>query len=118
MTSMPRSAANGKRASTASAASSGNRTADRQYNEYEKGGRSGRPFFCFPSPYYGETKRRSLRRDAHFRRRRLDVGRDVIFELGEVLLEHADQIARGLVELRLILPGLERVEQMRLDARH
>src|SRR5665213_487612 len=57
-----------------------------------------------------QAPRRLLRSDAHFRRRRLDVGGDVLLELQEVLLEHADQFARGLVEGRLVLPGLERIE--------
>ena len=37
------------------------------------------------------------------------------FELHEVLLEHVDELARGLVELELVLPGLLRIEQVRLD---
>jgi hypothetical protein len=40
----------------------------------------------------------------------------VALERDEVLLEHGDEVARGLVELRLVLPGLVRIEQMRLDA--
>src|SRR4029077_4017730 len=58
-----------------------------------------------------------FRRDANFRCRRLDVRRDVLFEFGEVLLEHRDQVARGFVELSLVLPGLEGVQQMRFDTR-
>src|SRR5690242_17696580 len=57
-----------------------------------------------------------LRGDAHFRRRGAHVGVDVLLELHEVLLEHADQLARGLVELELVLPGFLRIEQVRLDA--
>ena len=45
-----------------------------------------------------------LGRDPHLRRRRADVGFDVVLELHEVLLEHRDQLARGLVELGLVLP--------------
>jgi len=41
---------------------------------------------------------------------------DVALEGDEVLLEHGDQLAGGLIELALVLPGLLRIEQMRLDA--
>src|SRR6266852_5839285 len=58
----------------------------------------------------------SLRRELHFRRGGADIGVDLRFELGEVFLEHADQRARGLVELGLVGPGLDRIEDMRLDA--
>ena len=68
--------------------------------------------------FAGDDTQGLLRRDPHLRRRRLDVGRDVALELGEVLLEHADEVARGFVELGLVLPGLERIEQMWLDAMH
>src|SRR5947209_3403177 len=61
---------------------------------------------------------RLLRRDAHLWRGGAYVGVDIGLELGEVLLEHAHELARGGVELGLVLPGLERVEQVRLDARH
>src|SRR5262245_64613727 len=59
-----------------------------------------------------------LRRNPHFRCRGLDIRRDVLLEFGEVLLEHVDQVSRRPVELGLVLPGLERVEQMRLNAWH
>jgi hypothetical protein len=53
------------------------------------------------------VKQELLRREPHFRHRGADFRRDVVFELGEVLLEHLDQRARGLVELFLVFPGLE-----------
>src|ERR1700722_13148858 len=59
-----------------------------------------------------------FRRDPHLGRRRLDVGIDVGFVFDEVLLEHAHELARGLIEGRFVLPGLHRIEQMRLDAGH
>src|ERR1700687_3527600 len=62
------------------------------------------------------TKGYSLRRELHFRRGGADVGVDLGFELGEILLEHADQGPRGLVELGLVGPGLDGIEDMRLDA--
>ena len=43
---------------------------------------------------------RLFRGDPHFRRGGAHVGIDVVLELHEVLLEHVDQLARGLVELR------------------
>src|SRR5262249_49703658 len=39
----------------------------------------------------------SLRREAHFRRGGADFGVDVLFVFGEIILEHADQLARGRV---------------------
>src|SRR5512139_948233 len=62
--------------------------------------------------------KKSLSRDAYFRRCRLYVRSDVLFELGKVLLEHCHQIARSPVELCLVLPGLEWIEQMRLYTLH
>src|SRR5262249_8166655 len=60
--------------------------------------------------------RRSLRRNAYLGRGRAHVGVHVLLELHEVLLEHGDELARRLIELELVLPGLLRIEQMRLDA--
>src|SRR5437016_13321110 len=57
-----------------------------------------------------------FRRELYFRRGGTDVGVDLRFELGKILLEHANQRARGLVELGLVGPGLDRIEDMRLDA--
>src|ERR1700712_1676778 len=57
----------------------------------------------------------SLRREFYFRRGGADLGVYLRFEPGEILLEHADQRPRGLVELGLVLPGLDRIEDMRLD---
>src|SRR6266436_320785 len=54
--------------------------------------------------------------ELHFRRGGADVGVDLGFEFCKVLLEHADQRARGLVELGLVGPGLDGIEDMRLDA--
>ena len=50
-----------------------------------------------------------LRGDAHFRRGGAHVGLDVLLELHEVLLEHIDQLARGLIEFELVLPGFLRI---------
>src|SRR5262249_40934698 len=47
-----------------------------------------------------------LRRDAHFGSGRAHVGIDVLLVFDEVLLEHAHQLARGLVERGFVLPGL------------
>src|ERR1039458_777699 len=55
--------------------------------------------------------------ELHFRRGGADIGIDLRFELGEVLLEHADQRTRGLVELSLVGPGLDRIEDMRFEDR-
>src|SRR3984957_10459175 len=57
-----------------------------------------------------------LRGDADLGLGGADVGVDVALERHEVLLEHADECTRGVVELRLVLPGLVRIEQVRLDA--
>src|SRR6185437_17061829 len=108
------------------------RTSARAQTEIKKGGREAALFFsvscpakaghpvitaqstCTGSPACaGDDRLCLLCRDAHFRRGGFHVRRDVIFELGEVLLEHGDEIARRLVELALVLPGLERIEQMR-----
>src|SRR4051794_20724850 len=56
--------------------------------------------------------RNSLRREFDFRRCGANIRVDLSFELGEVLLEHADQGAGGLVELRLVLPGIDRIENV------
>ena len=58
----------------------------------------------------------SLGGDTHLGGGGADVGVHVGLERDEVLLEHGDEASRGLVELRLVLPGLVRIEQMRLDA--
>src|SRR6185369_17890329 len=50
---------------------------------------------------------RLLRRELEVRRGGADFGVDLGFELGKVLLEHADQRTRGLVELGLVLPGVD-----------
>src|SRR5258706_13607281 len=50
----------------------------------------------------------SLRRELHFRRGGADVGVDLRFELGKILLEHADQRTCCLVELDLVGPRLDR----------
>ena len=48
----------------------------------------------------------------YLRRRRLHLGIYGLLELREVLLEHADKLVRGLIERRLVGPGLVRVEQI------
>src|SRR5215470_20381379 len=58
--------------------------------------------------------RRLLRRDAHLGRSGAHVGIDVLLVLDEVLLEHAHQLARGVVEGGFVLPGLHRIKEMRL----
>jgi len=58
-----------------------------------------------------------LRRELHVGRSCAHFGVDLGFELGKVLLEHADQAARGLVELVLVLPGVDRVEDLGRHAR-
>src|SRR6266404_5894965 len=62
------------------------------------------------------TERVLFRRELYFRRGGADFSVNLRFELGKILLEHADQRARGLVELGLVGPRLDRVEDMRLDA--
>src|ERR1700733_5989387 len=57
-----------------------------------------------------------FRGELHFRRGGADIGIDQALEFGEVLLEHADQRTRGLVELNLVGPSLDRIEDMRFDA--
>src|SRR5579863_6623677 len=59
----------------------------------------------------------SLRRELHFGRGGAHVGIDLGFELGEILLEHADQSARRLVELGLVLPGIDGIENVARHAR-
>src|SRR5262249_46885114 len=59
---------------------------------------------------------RSLRRDAHLGGGGTHVAVDVLFVFDEILLEHAHELARGFVERRFVLPGLHRVEKMRLDS--
>src|SRR4051812_8622858 len=56
-----------------------------------------------------------LRRELEIRRGGADFGIDLGFELGKVLLEHADQRARSLVEIGLVLPGVDGIEYL---ARH
>src|SRR5581483_10319640 len=73
-----------------------------------KGGSSSRPFVL-------AIRKSLLRRELYVGRGGADVGVDLGLELGEVLLEHRDQGAGGLVELGLVLPGLDRIENMRLD---
>src|SRR4051794_33938526 len=60
---------------------------------------------------------RSLGGDTNLRCGGADVRVDVLLEFLEVCLEHADELACRLVELGLVLPGFDRVEQVRLDAR-
>ena len=57
-----------------------------------------------------------LRCDLHLGSRGADVGVNMALERHEVVLEHGDEAAGGLVELRLVLPSLVRIEQMRFDA--
>jgi hypothetical protein len=45
-------------------------------------------------------------RELEVRRRRAHVGVDVLFELGKILCEHANTLARGLAELDLVDSGL------------
>src|SRR5258707_15863167 len=61
-------------------------------------------------------RRESLRRELYFRRGGADVGVDLGFEFCKILLEHADQRTRGLVELDLVGPGLDRIGDLRVDA--
>src|SRR5436190_2465183 len=49
---------------------------------------------------------KSLSGDAHLGRRGAHLGVDIVLELGEVLLEHADELARGVVEGSFVLPRL------------
>src|SRR5260370_11603786 len=58
-----------------------------------------------------------LRSDLHFGRRSAHIGVDLALELHEIVLEHRNELARGVVELGLVLPSLVRIEQVRLDAR-
>src|ERR1700722_18552289 len=69
----------------------------------------GRPFGR-PSRFTEPMVLNSLRRELDFGSGGADVGIDLGFELGEVLLEHPDQGARGLVEFGLVLPGVDRSE--------
>src|SRR6185437_15288242 len=90
-----------RRASTASARNWRRAKTERHDRLTKKAARKGRLFyFLAASGLFG--------RDAHFRRGRFDVRRDVLFELGEVLLEHADEQTGRLVELGLVLPRLDR----------
>src|ERR1700719_4885187 len=59
----------------------------------------------------------SLRRELHLGSGGADVGVDLGFEFGKILLEHADQRARSLVELSLVLPGIDRIENVARHAR-
>ncbi len=52
-----------------------------------------------------------------FRRSLANPGVDFVLELAKLSWNIFYQRARGLVEL-FVLPGLHRIEQMRLDARH
>src|SRR5262249_36141819 len=56
--------------------------------------------------------------DAHLGGGGAHLGVDLLFVFDEIFLEHTHQLARGLIERRLILPGLHRIEQVRLDSRH
>src|SRR5260370_29550821 len=58
-----------------------------------------------------------LRSDLHFGRRSAHIGVNLALELHEIVLEHRNELARGVVELGLVLPSLVRIEQVRLDAR-
>src|SRR5438067_2240073 len=68
-------------------------------------------------PFCKSSRTKLLRRELHVRRGRTDLGVDLGFKLGKVLLEHADQRARGLVEGVLVLPGVDRVEDLARHAR-
>src|SRR5215216_3489826 len=59
----------------------------------------------------------SLRRELQVRRSGADFGVDLGFELGKILLEHADQATGGLVELGLVLPGIDGIEDLARHAR-
>src|SRR3979490_528482 len=65
-----------------------------------------------PFPFTQPIVQTSLRGELDVRRGGADVGVDLGFELGKILLEHADQRAGGLVELSLVGPGLDRIEDM------
>ena len=69
----------------------------------QKGGSSSRRF----SNRVRSLSDALLRRELQVRRGGADFGVDLGFELGKVLLEHADQRARGLVELGLVRPGVD-----------
>ena len=60
-----------------------------------------------------------LRGDAHFGRGRAHVGIDVLSRTStKFFWNMPHELARGLVERGFVLPGLHRIEQVRLDARH
>src|ERR1700730_15829426 len=54
----------------------------------------------------------SLRSELDVGRGGADVGVDLGLELGEVLLEHGDKRPRRLVELGLVLPGVDGIEDL------
>src|SRR5258707_5821855 len=87
----------------------------------EKPRRTGSPAFAGDDDgvYPNNTTLRCalLRRELDIRRCGADVGVDVAFELGKVLLEHADQRAGGLVEFGLVFPGVDRIEDLARDTR-
>src|SRR6478735_2300549 len=78
--------------------------------QQKKGGPMSRPF-------YFRTVGSLFRGQLRFRRGSENFRIDLLLELGKVLLEHADQRACGLVELRLVLPGVDRVEDLSWHAR-
>src|SRR5215203_3926910 len=59
-----------------------------------------------------------FRGDVDLRRRGLHFGVYGLLELREVLLEHANELARSLVEYLLVGPGSLRIEQIGIDTRH
>src|SRR3954463_6750310 len=56
-------------------------------------------------------------RDRHLRRGGADIRVHMVLEALEILVEHVDEALGRLPEGRFVLPGLDRVEDMRLDAR-
>src|SRR6267142_5929105 len=60
------------------------------YSANEKGGTAA-------APQSSSHRRRSLRRDTHLGRGGAHVGVDLLLVFHEVLLEHAHELARGLV---------------------
>src|SRR5581483_7171282 len=73
--------------------------------------------FC-PAMTITILERTLFRREPHFRRGGTHVGIDVALEGGEILLKHADELARGVLEFGLVGPRLRWMQNMRLHARH
>src|SRR5262249_50650848 len=78
--------------------------------------RPDRPYGRRYFPRTASTPHGLFGRKPHLRRSLSHVGIHLLFKAHEIVAEHAHQLARRLVELRFVSPGLEGIKQVRLNA--